>query len=843
VSAAHRRKIVVLGMMSKMPVPGNIWLVAQYLIGFQRLGFDVYYVEAHGMTPFRLMERKDDDGALLASEFISGVMRRFDLSDRWAFHSRFEDRYFGLSATGLRDLYQSADLLINLHGSTVPLPEHSATGRLIYLETDPVQLQIELHNNDEAAVKFLEPHVAFFSWGLNYGYADCLVPLDSRFPFRPTLPPVLLDFWPPQADGAGPFFTTIGNWRQAGAVRYEGETYYWSKDREFRKFLDLPSRVGAQFELALSSGSHNDEELALLTGKGWRVRDALAFSSDLDEYRRYIGGSRGEFTVAKDQNVRLRSGWFSERSATYLAAGRPVVTQDTGFGNALPTGEGLFAFSTVEEAAGAIQAINADYERHRRAAAGIARDCFSHDVVLKRLLDDLGLAVSGAGGRQSREALPLDLVIVPTSRWPTTLPASTVDFTLASQIPVPPNRAGDASTGGFASIVIVSHDNLVFTKLCLASVLSNTGSPDHEVIVVDNGSTDGTPGYLRELASRHPNVRVAFNDDNRGFAPANNQGVGMATGSVLVLLNNDTIVPRGWLARLTNHLGDPAIGLVGPVTNRAGNEAEIEAPYRTYGELLDFARDRANERDGQVFDIRVATMFCVAMRREIWERLGSLDERFEVGLFEDDDYAMRARQAGYRIVCAEDTFVHHFGQASIGKLGPTRDYGNLFHQNRRRWEEKWGTPWQPYSRRRTERYQDMTDRIQAIVRDTLPLDETVLVVSRGDDELLKLDGRTAWHFPRTEGGVYSGCHPADGAAAIRALEAQREKGAGFLVLPSTASWWLDHYAELRQHLERLYLLLVREEDTCMIFDLRVRPHRANGAASDGQWGGVEDAVR
>ena len=111
-----------------------------------------------------------------------------------------------------------------------------------------------------------------------------------------------------------------------------------------------------------------------------------------DAYRSYLAGSRGEFTVAKDQNVRLRSGWFSDRSATYLAAGRPVVTQDTAFGNVLPAGEGLFAFSTVDEAAAAVERINADYSRHRRAAQSVARDYFSHEVVLGRLLQEVGLS-------------------------------------------------------------------------------------------------------------------------------------------------------------------------------------------------------------------------------------------------------------------------------------------------------------------------------------------------------------------------------------------------------------------------------------------------------------------
>jgi glycosyltransferase involved in cell wall biosynthesis len=313
---------------------------------------------------------------------------------------------------------------------------------------------------------------------------------------------------------------------------------------------------------------------------------------------------------------------------------------------------------------------------------------------------------------------------------------------------------------------------------------------------------------------------VIYNDSNHGFAPANNQGLMAADGDVLVLLNNDTIVPPGWLLRLARHLDEDSIGLVGPVTNRAGNEAEVEAPYRTYGEFLDFARRRTRAEETKRFDIRVAAMFCLAMRRDVFARVGPLDERFEVGLFEDDDYAMRAREAGYRVVCAEDVFVHHFGQASMGRLDPSRNYGTLFHENRQRWEEKWAQAWEPYRHRPSERYRRTIERTRSVVEDVVPRNATVLVVSKGDDALLDLDGRRALHFPRTEDGVYSGFNPPDSATAIRELEAEREKGAGFLVLPATAFWWLDHYAEFRQHLERRYRRLGSETEACAVFDLQ-----------------------
>lgn len=391
VTIKTRPRAVVLGLMSTMPFGGVIWQTLHYLVGLERLGYEVYYVEAHARTPRHFIRHPGDDGASAAAAYIDKILGRFGLASRWTYQAAdHDDACYGLSRARLQELYAQADIVINLHGGTVPRPEHVASERLVCVITDPVQLEMELRQGVAASVRFFRAHSSCFTFGENLGRPDCLVPHDPQFPMQATRQPVVLDFWSGGDDGGRDAFTTIANWFQPWRhVEFRGETYKWSKHLEFLKVIDLPSRTGQALELALSRCS--DEHRRQLLERGWRLCDALEVSTDLDVYRRYIETSRAEFTVAKDQNIRLRSGWFSDRSATYLAAGRPVVTQDTAFGSVLPTGEGLFAFSTSEEAAAAIDTINRDYPRHARAAREIAREYFSHDVVLGSLLERVGL--------------------------------------------------------------------------------------------------------------------------------------------------------------------------------------------------------------------------------------------------------------------------------------------------------------------------------------------------------------------------------------------------------------------------------------------------------------------
>lgn len=816
----RRPKIVLLGMMTPMPVAGVVWQNLHYLLGFERLGFEAYYVETHARTPSMLMSNPGDDSGALAAEFIAAVMRRFGLAERWAFRALHDDgRCFGMSEVQLHALLGEAELLINLHGGTQPLPELAAGGRLVYLETDPVQLQLELHHGNQETLDFLEPHAAFFTFAENWGNSDCPLPVSERFEFLPTRQPVVIDFWPDRSPQPADAFTTIGNWRQGWrAVTFEGERYTWSKHHEFLRYLELPERSGREFELALSGFEPEDRQM--LEEHGWRVRDGLEVSRGIDPYRDYIGASRGEFTVAKDQNIRLRTGWFSDRSATYLASGRPVITQDTGFGCALPTGTGLMPFSSPEEATEAVARVDADYARHAAAAREIAREHFSHEVVLGAMLDALGLGTAKRIRPRRPALFPLEMPIEPVSRRPTTLAREAIEA--ARDLPVSTCGEAPALGPGSASIVVVTYNGLSFNRLCLETVLADTEG-DFELIVVDNRSEDGTRAYLAKLADSDARVRVLLNARNGGFAPACNQGLALAQGENLVLLNNDTMVPPGWLPPLIAHLRDPEVGLVGPVTNRIGNEAEIETPYRTWGEFLEFARIRAEQHAGEWLELRSPAMFCLALRRQTYLHLGPLDERYEVGLLEDDDYADRAREAGYGLRCAEDSLVHHFGEASFGSLFVEGEYGRILRANQERYAEKWGRPWEPYGRRPNPRYEREATQLREAVKEAVPAGATVLVISRGDDALLELNGRRALHFPQGQDGGWSGHHPADSAEAVEHLEALREGGADFLVVPPTYRWWLDHYEGLREHLESRYRAVRFDERAGAIYDLGGEP--------------------
>ena len=383
-------RVVVYGVLGQSPFAGVTWQVLHYLEGFRRLGLDVNYVEDTGEWPYDPVSDVVTADPAYTLRYLKDALSRCGMDDRWFYRCAPEGgAIHGGSERELADVLNSADVLVNVTGATVLGEEHLRVPIRVYLETDPVLPEIEISEAAPFTVSQFDAHTHIATFGENFGAPDCGVPLGDYL-YVPTRQPVVIDWWsrtePTASDGA---FTTIASWRQSGKdVTWQGMTYTWSKHVEFEKVLDLPMRVPAPFTLALSGADSDDIER--LASMGWEVEDALRLSGDPDRYRQFLRSSRGEFTVAKDQNVRLRSGWFSDRSACYLAAGLPVVTQETGFSNVLPSGSGLFGFGTVDEAAAALQAIVADPDLHSHRAHEIAREYFEATTVLADLLSAVG---------------------------------------------------------------------------------------------------------------------------------------------------------------------------------------------------------------------------------------------------------------------------------------------------------------------------------------------------------------------------------------------------------------------------------------------------------------------
>lgn len=245
------------------------------------------------------------------------------------------------------------------------------------------------------------------------------------------------------------------------------------------------------------------------------------------------------------------------------------------------------------------------------------------------------------------------------------------------------------------SIVIVVRDNLELTKRCIASIRDDESYGNYEIIVIDNASGDGTAEYLRSLCQEEARSRALENRDNEGFAAGVNAGLALSRGEYLVVLNNDTVVTRGWLRTLSRHLRtDPQIGLLGPISNAVDNEARVHVSYRAIEAMPDQAFHLTRARLGEVFEIEALSFFCVMMRREVYEKIGNLDPNYGLGYFEDDDYCQRVREVGLRVCCARDVFVHHEKAASFAAL-PEATRRELFERNRAYFESKWG-PWRPH---------------------------------------------------------------------------------------------------------------------------------------------------
>ena len=388
-----RKRVVVLGFMGGMPIAGVIWQHLHYIVGLQRLGHDVYYCEDSARIAYNPETTNHDVDWSYVPKTLDRLARRFGFADRWGYCARFlpDQPTAGLDRARMRELIRSADAALNVCGAQEIHEELQGAANLIYVESDPGLEQIRIDSGHPGSREYFDRHRALFTFGEDVGSARFPVPLHG-YRWLPTRQPIVTDFWATAAaPGPGAVFTTIANWNTSGLkdAHWRGETYLWSKSLEFLRFIEAPRRAGEPMEMA--TDIRDAAVRARFATEGWRLIDPGPLSDDIDRYVAYVRGSRGEFTVAKDQYVRLRTGWFSDRSACYLAAGRPVITQETGFTRHYGAGRGLLAFSTIEEIAEAARAIRADYAAHCRAASAIAVEHFEATRVLASLLERAGV--------------------------------------------------------------------------------------------------------------------------------------------------------------------------------------------------------------------------------------------------------------------------------------------------------------------------------------------------------------------------------------------------------------------------------------------------------------------
>ncbi|MBM3878485.1 MAG: glycosyltransferase family 4 protein [Verrucomicrobia bacterium] len=384
-------KAIVTGMIASYPVGGVLWDYAQYALGLERLGYEVYYLEDTGWQTYDPRRGEYGEDGRYGVEFLGASLARLSptLGRRWHFRC-MDGQSFGVSRAELAKVVACADVFLNVSGGTLLREEYMPCRRKVLIDTDPGWNHFRNFPRWDAQPGWqgsngYRAHDYFFTYAERLGEPDCVLP-DMGLRWQPTRPPAVLDLW--QAEPPGEQWSTVLTWKNfAETIRHQSVTY-GTKEMEFGKVQELPRRVPARFELAVGGAAAPVEAWR---GLGWSVVEAQGVSGTLEDYRHYVQRSRGEFSVAKNVYVATRSGWFSCRSVCYLAAGRPVVVQDTGFSDFIPTGEGLFAFADLDGAVRGIEAVEADYARHQQGARQMARAHFDSDRVLGDLLRGIGL--------------------------------------------------------------------------------------------------------------------------------------------------------------------------------------------------------------------------------------------------------------------------------------------------------------------------------------------------------------------------------------------------------------------------------------------------------------------
>jgi hypothetical protein len=394
----EKLRIIVGGFIGLMPAGGVTWDYIQYPLGLSMLGHDVYYIEDTRLYPIYQKPGSNWNDSSTSVAHLKTVMENFGLKDRWAYRDEASGKCFGLSEKEIKDICRTADIFINISCSTYLRDEYLRIPKRILIDTDPMFTQIQyvsqqMFTPGEPGLKqMIRSHNYLFTFGENMGSADCLIP-EGGLHWNTTRQPVCINKWkfsnPPQT--SNPVFTTLMNWTAGKKLVYNNDEW-GQKDVEFNKIIQLPQYL-KNTELAMvvnqTGGTENTLQKEKIEKAGWKILDPEVSAGDWKLYQHFIAQSSGEFSVAKETYVKAKTGWFSCRSACYLAAGKPVITQDTGLSKYIPTGNGLFAFNNMNEAIEAFQKLQSNPIHHSNAARKIAEAYFDSNKVLTCLLQKI----------------------------------------------------------------------------------------------------------------------------------------------------------------------------------------------------------------------------------------------------------------------------------------------------------------------------------------------------------------------------------------------------------------------------------------------------------------------
>jgi hypothetical protein len=378
-------KIVVAASIAATPQQaGWTWAVLQYLLGFRQLGYQVILIDPIDASALR------PSGVPLDASHNARYFAHFSSEHRLAGVSALvvndTRQTIGLTSDRLKQEVRDADVLFNLSGKLRDRELIASARRAVYIDVDPAFTQLwQVQGNDMG----LDGHTHFVTIGRNLEKSQGIPTLGRRW--IPTVPPVVLDHWPPASEIRWNALTTIANWRGYGSIDHDG-IRFGQKAHSLRTLIGLPRKTEERFLLALAIDPGEERDLHALNDNGWCLIDPLSVTSTPEDYRSFICGSKAEFAIAKSGYVASQCGWFSDRSVCYLASGRPVIAQDTGFTTYLPTDDGLFSFKTDDDVLTSIDALNSDYDRHRRSARELAVEYFDSERVLTRLLSSVGAA-------------------------------------------------------------------------------------------------------------------------------------------------------------------------------------------------------------------------------------------------------------------------------------------------------------------------------------------------------------------------------------------------------------------------------------------------------------------